>query len=46
MLLLTGSESSSAGVFSALVSATFDGQIPTAGLRASWTRILALKANG
>jgi beta-N-acetylhexosaminidase len=46
MLLLTGSESSSAGVYTALVRAATAGQIPLAGLRASWSRIGALKAGG
>jgi beta-N-acetylhexosaminidase len=46
MLLLTGSESSSAGVFKALVSAAQSGQISLTRLKASWMRILALKASG
>jgi beta-N-acetylhexosaminidase len=46
VLLLTGSESSSARVFDALVRAAQSGQISPTGLRASWTRILALKASG
>ena len=46
MLLLTGSESSSAGVYASLVKAATAGQISLTRLRASWTRIQALKAGG
>ena len=46
MLLLTGSESTSAGVYASLVSAAQSGQISLTRLKASWTRILALKASG
>ena len=44
MLLLTGSESSSAGVYASLVKSSTAGQISLTRLRASWTRIQALKA--
>jgi len=46
MLLLMGSESSSAGVYSSLVAAARSGQISLTRLQASWTRIIALKAAG
>jgi beta-N-acetylhexosaminidase len=45
MLLLTGSESQSAAVFSALVEAAGNGSIPTSALHDSYTRVLALKAS-
>jgi beta-N-acetylhexosaminidase len=46
ILLVTGSEAESAGVFSQLVAAAKAGQIPLGGLKASWTRISAMKATG
>jgi beta-N-acetylhexosaminidase len=46
MLLLTGSEASSAGVYASLVNAAGAGQISLTRLRASWTRIQTLKAGG
>jgi beta-N-acetylhexosaminidase len=46
LILVTGSETESAGVFDTLVLQASRGQIPLAGLRASWTRIEALKAGG
>jgi beta-N-acetylhexosaminidase len=45
-VLITGSESTSAGVFSSLVAAAYSGQISLTGLRASWNRILAIKSGG
>ncbi|HUQ78427.1 MAG TPA: glycoside hydrolase family 3 N-terminal domain-containing protein [Patescibacteria group bacterium] len=44
MLLVTGSELTSRGVYAALLAAARAGSIPLALLRASWTRIMALKA--
>ncbi|HET7029543.1 MAG TPA: glycoside hydrolase family 3 N-terminal domain-containing protein [Candidatus Limnocylindrales bacterium] len=44
MLLLTGSESESAGVFDTLVHAAETGGLKLTTLQASWARILALKA--
>jgi beta-N-acetylhexosaminidase len=44
MILSTGSELTSAGVFSKLVREATDGHIPLTLLRTSYTRILALKA--
>ena len=44
MILTTGSELTSAGVFSKLVREATDGHIPLTLLRTSYTRILALKA--
>ena len=46
MLLVTGSEAESAGVFAQLVAAAGAGQISLTGLRASWTRIQAMKTSG
>lgn len=43
MLLVTGSEATSRGVYAALLAAAQAGTIPRALLRASWTRIVALK---
>jgi beta-N-acetylhexosaminidase len=43
MLLITGSEKTSAGVFADLVAKATSGAIPLAPLQASYTRILALK---
>ncbi len=45
MLLVTGSEATSRGVYASLVAAAVAGTIPAALLRASYTRILALKAS-
>ena len=44
MILTTGSEPATRGVFSYLVSEATAGRIPLAALRASYDRILALKA--
>jgi beta-N-acetylhexosaminidase len=44
MILVTGSELTSAGVFAKLVREATDGHIPLTLLRTSWARILALKA--
>ncbi len=46
MLLITGSEATSASVYSSLLAAARAGQIPMTSLHASWTRIEALKAGG
>jgi beta-N-acetylhexosaminidase len=46
LLLITGSEATSAGVFDQLLAAATAGQIPLTGLRVSWARIEALKAAG
>jgi beta-N-acetylhexosaminidase len=43
MILITGSEKTSAGVFADLVAKATAGAIPLARLQASYTRILALK---
>jgi hypothetical protein len=45
MILLTGSESSSAAAYTALVNATTAGTISTTTLQTSYTRILAMKAS-
>jgi beta-N-acetylhexosaminidase len=45
MILVTGSESNSAAVYSALVNAKTAGSISTTTLQASYSRILALKAS-
>jgi beta-N-acetylhexosaminidase len=44
MILTTGSEASTRAVYAALLRKAQDGWIPTATLRASYVRILALKA--
>jgi beta-N-acetylhexosaminidase len=44
LLLITGSETTSRGVYSALLAAAKAGTIPTTTLQASYDRILALKA--
>ena len=44
MILTTGSEARTRAVYIALVQAATDGRIPLANLRASYARILALKA--
>ena len=46
MLLVTGSEATSRGVFSTLVADAAAGSIPLSLLQASYARILALKAGG
>ena len=46
LILVTGSEAESAGVYSQLLAAASAGSIPLAGLRASWNRILTLKSSG
>ena len=43
LLLLTGSEASSAAAYERLVAAAAEGRIPAAALRRSYDRILALK---
>jgi hypothetical protein len=43
ILLLTGSEASSAAAYERLVAAASAGRIPAAALRRSYDRILALK---
>jgi beta-N-acetylhexosaminidase len=43
LLLVTGSEATSRGVFRSLLAEAQDSSIPLAGLRASWTRIVGLK---
>jgi beta-N-acetylhexosaminidase len=43
MILITGSEATSAGVYTDLVAKATSGAIPLAPLQASYTRILALK---
>jgi len=43
MILLTGSEASTRGVYAALLASATAGSIPTATLRASYDRIVALK---
>ncbi len=45
LILLTGSEGVTAGVYATLLADATDGTIATATLRASYDRILALKAN-
>jgi len=45
MILLTGSESSTAATYSSLLTAAQAGTIPLATLQASYNRILALKAS-
>ncbi len=45
MLLVTGSEATSRGVYATLLTDARAGMIPLALLRASWTRIIALKAS-
>jgi beta-N-acetylhexosaminidase len=45
LILLTGSEGVTAGVYSTLLAEAMDGSIPTPTLRASYDRILALKAH-
>lgn len=45
MLLVTGSESTSRGVYATLLADAQAGSISLALLRASWTRIVALKAS-
>jgi beta-N-acetylhexosaminidase len=44
MILMTGSEKSSRALYATLLAAAKDGSIPVATLRASYDRILALKA--
>ncbi|HEY7525753.1 MAG TPA: glycoside hydrolase family 3 N-terminal domain-containing protein [Candidatus Limnocylindria bacterium] len=44
MILLTGSESASSATYRALLNAALAGDLPTVRLRASYERILALKA--
>jgi beta-N-acetylhexosaminidase len=44
MILITGSEATSAGVFADLVAKAKSGAIPLASLQASYSRILALKS--
>lgn len=44
MILVTGSEDSTRAVYATLLAAADDGAIPAATLRASYARILALKA--
>jgi beta-N-acetylhexosaminidase len=44
MILITGSEATSAGVFADLVAKATSGAIPLAMLQASYSRILALKS--
>ncbi len=44
MLLLTGSETSTAASYSSLLTAAGNGTIPLAALQASYSRIIALKA--
>jgi len=44
LILVNGSAASSVAVYDALLEASRDGRIPAAGLRASYDRILALKA--
>ena len=44
LILVTGSESSTAATYSTLVAKATDGSIPAATLQASYDRILALKA--
>ena len=46
MLLITGSEATSRDVYATLLADARAGSIPLAGLRASYTRILALKTAG
>jgi beta-N-acetylhexosaminidase len=46
MLLVTGSEASTNGVYAALLQQAIDGSIPAATLRASYDRILQMKATG
>ena len=45
LLLLIGSESSSAAVYRHLVAAAQDGRLPAASLRRSYDRIQVLKSN-
>jgi beta-N-acetylhexosaminidase len=45
MILVTGSESASRGVYATLLADARDGSIPLATLRASYGRILALKSS-
>jgi len=45
MILITGTEASTAADYTALVDAVRAGTIPIASLQASYTRILALKAS-
>ena len=45
MILVSGTEASTAADYTALVNAVKAGTIPLAGLKASFTRILALKAS-
>jgi hypothetical protein len=44
MILVTGSEATSRGVYATLLAEAQGGSIPKATLRASYDRILALKA--
>jgi len=44
MLLLTGSEASTAAVYATLLTDARNGTIPTTRLTASYARILAMKA--
>jgi len=46
MLLISGTEATSRGVFTSLLGEAEAGQISLAGLQASYARILARKANG
>ena len=45
MILVSGTEASTAADYSALLNAVKAGTIPLAGLQASYKRILALKAS-
>ena len=44
MILVTGTEAVSAGVYATLLAGAEDGTIPLTALQASYDRILALKA--